>query len=51
MAWDDPVVWIMIIGIVFLGVYGIFYVARLAYKANKVLDLQLKEQEKTKPKL
>lgn len=52
MAWDDPVVWILIIGTVLgftvLVVYGIFYVARLLYKANKVVDLQLEKQKQEK---
>ncbi len=52
MAWDDPIVWILIIdtvlGFTVLVVYGIFYIARLLYKANKVVDLQLEKQRQEK---
>lgn len=49
MAWVDPIVWLMIAGtFLFLVIYGVLYIARLLYKANRVLDIQLRaKQEKT----
>jgi len=49
LAFDDPIVWIILVAFVFIIVFGIYYVARLLYKANKIADLKLKEmqQEKT----
>ncbi|HZW55835.1 MAG TPA: hypothetical protein VFF30_06055 [Nitrososphaerales archaeon] len=51
MAFDDPVVWILIIAVVIaVPVYLIFRVVSLLSKANKVLDNKLKEQEERKQK-
>lgn len=45
MAFDDPIVFIILIAFLLIVVYGIFYVARLLYKANKLADLKLKEMQ------
>ncbi len=51
LAFDDPVVWILIIAVVIaVPVYLIFRVVSLLSKANKVLDNKLKEQEERKQK-
>ncbi len=41
----DPVSLFIIVAIAVVVLFGIYYLARLAWKANKYLDLQLKKKD------
>jgi hypothetical protein len=38
MAFDDPIVWILIIAIAFIPIYLLSLVVRFLWKANKFMD-------------